>query len=193
MRETTIKRKTNETDINLTLNLDGKGNSDINTGIPFFNHMLTAFTLYAGIDLQIEATGDIDVDDHHLVEDIGIVLGTAFKEAIGDKKGITRFASNYTPMDEALVRTVLDISNRPFLNFTRSFTSETIGGLTLQNVNEFLYAFAVEARITLHIDIIKGVNDHHKVEAIFKSLGRAINGAKTIVSDSVLSTKGTLS
>ena len=193
MRKETLSRTTKETDITITLNLDGTGLSNINTPIPFLNHMLTAFTLYAAIDLNIDATGDIDVDDHHLVEDIGIVLGTLFKNTLKYKKGIARFASNYTPMDEALVRTVLDISNRPFLNFNSTFIQNKIGGLSLQNVNEFLYAFAIESRITLHIDIIKGVNDHHKVEAIFKSLGRAFKDAKEITNDQVLSTKGTLS
>jgi len=192
MRQSKQRRTTKETDIRLSLNLDGKGQADINTGIAFFDHMLMALALYASVDLNISAKGDLDVDDHHLVEDIGIVLGKAFLEAIGDKSGIHRFADCFTPMDEALARIALDISNRPFLDLNADFTREQIGGLSLENISEFLYAFAMEARVTLHIDVLKGKNDHHKVEAIFKGLGRVINEAKAINDDQILSTKGTL-
>lgn len=192
MRTSTIKRTTKETDILLTLDLDGTGNSSISTGIPFLNHMLTAFTLYSGINLDIKATGDLEVDDHHLIEDIGIVLGQAFLESLGDKKGITRFADNMTPMDEVLIQVVLDISNRPYLDFNGEFNPRSIGGFSLEMVEEFFYAFAIESRITLHIDVLKGKNDHHKVEGIFKAVGRALNVAKAQTSNQLLSTKGTL-
>lgn len=192
MRKTNINRSTKETTIKLTLNLDDNQAITINTGIPFFDHMLTAFAYYAGIDLTIDAKGDIDVDDHHTVEDIGIVLGQALKEVLGDKKGITRFASNLTPMDESLARITLDISNRAYLVYNASFTREMIGALSLENVKEFFYALAMNAGITLHIDLLYGGNDHHKVEAIFKGVGRAINDAIQITTDTVRSTKGTL-
>ncbi len=193
MRTSSLKRKTNETDISVSINLDGTGNCDIKTDIPFLNHMLTAFSLYSGIDLTITATGDVEVDDHHLVEDIGIVLGSVFQKALQDKVGITRFSETITPMDEALVRVVLDISNRPYLDFNGTFKRDQIGGLSLENIYEFLYAFAMESRVTLHIDVLKGQNDHHKAEAIFKGLGRAINVAKEVKSTRLPSTKGTLS
>jgi imidazoleglycerol-phosphate dehydratase len=192
MRTSTITRTTKETDITLTLNLDGTGNINIDTPVPFFNHMLTALAFYAKIDLDITASGDVDVDDHHLVEDIGIVLGTALKEALGDKVGIARFASTHTPMDDALSRVVLDISNRPMLVFDASFTRDQIGGLSLENVKEFFYALAMESRITLHITNLYGENNHHKVESIFKGFGRTFNLAKAITGDSVTSTKGAL-
>ncbi|MFW6319746.1 MAG: imidazoleglycerol-phosphate dehydratase HisB [Bacillota bacterium] len=192
MRKTNITRKTKETTINLTLNLDGNQDITINTGIPFFDHMLTAFAYYAGIDLIIDAKGDTDVDDHHTVEDVGIVLGQALKETLKDKKGITRFASNFTPMDESLARTTLDISNRATLVYNAQFTRDTIGSLSLENIREFFYALAMNAAVTLHIDVLYGSNDHHKAEAIFKGVGRAINDAVQITSDTVRSTKGSL-
>lgn len=192
MRTSTIERTTKETDIRLSLNLDGSRNITIDTPIPFLNHMLTAFAFYANIDLDITATGDVDVDDHHLVEDIGIVLGCAIKEALGDKLGIARFASTYTPMDEALSRVVIDISNRPVLVFDASFTRESIGGLSLENVKEFFYALAIESRITLHITNLYGSNNHHIVESIFKGFGRALTVAKDITGEQVTSTKGVL-
>lgn len=192
MRTSTIKRTTKETDIKLSLNLDGNRKISIDTPIPFFNHMLTAFAFYANIDLEITATGDTDIDDHHLVEDIGIVLGSAIKEALGDKVGITRFASTFTPMDEALSRVVIDISNRPMLVFDATFARESIGGLSLENIKEFFYALAMEARITLHIAALYGDNNHHIAESIFKGFGRTLNLAKTVTGDDVTSTKGVL-
>lgn len=192
MRKSTIKRETKETTIEATLVLDGSGKSEINTPILFFNHLLDSFVFYSGCDVTLNATGDIEVDDHHLVEDIGIVLGTLFKEALGDKIGITRFSSNFTPMDEALVQTVLDISNRPKLVANISFTREKISNFSLENVYEFLYAFAIESRITLHQSVMYGANNHHIAEALFKSLGRALKEAVTIQTDNVTSTKGTL-
>jgi imidazoleglycerol-phosphate dehydratase len=154
--------------------------------------MLTAFSFYAGWSLDIDASGDVEVDDHHLVEDIGIVLGQAFNEALKNRKGIVRFASNYTPMDESLARCVLDISSRSTLVYRVSFKRDVIGGLSLENIQEFLKAFVNQSKITLHIDVMYGQNDHHKVEAIFKSLGRAINDAIQVKSNQVTSTKGVL-
>lgn len=192
MRTSTIKRDTLETNISLTLTLDGTGVIDIDTPVPFFNHMLTALAFYSGWDLTIKATGDVEIDDHHLVEDVGIVLGTAFKEALGDKQGITRFASALTPMDESLSKVVVDISNRPMLVFKPDFKRDEIGGLSLENVKEFFYAFAIESRITLHLAIEYGYNDHHKVEALFKGVGRVLKEASAISNNGVVSTKGVL-
>jgi imidazoleglycerol-phosphate dehydratase len=192
MREAKITRKTKETSISIALNLDGNQVISINSGIAFFDHMLTTFAYYAGIDLTIEANGDLDVDDHHTVEDIGIVLGQAIKEALGDKKGITRFASNLTPMDESLARVTIDISNRPYLVYNAPLTREMIGTLSLENIREFFYALTMNAGITLHIELLYGSNDHHKTEAVFKGVGRAVKAAVQITSDTVQSTKGSL-
>jgi imidazoleglycerol-phosphate dehydratase len=192
MRTSKITRTTLETTIELSLNLDGQGKVSIDTPVPFFNHMLTALAFYAGFDLTVVAKGDTEVDDHHLVEDIGIVLGQALKEALGDKVGITRFASALTPMDDALSRVVLDISNRPMLVFDATFQRESIGGLSLENVREFLYALAIESRTTLHASVLYGTNDHHKVESLVKGIGRVWKAAKRIESDVVTSTKGVL-
>jgi imidazoleglycerol-phosphate dehydratase len=191
-RKSTVKRETLETNISVKLNLDNQETSSIITPIPFLNHMLTAFSFYAGWSLDIDASGDVEVDDHHLVEDIGIVLGQAFNEALKNRKGIVRFASNYTPMDESLARCVLDISSRSTLVYRVSFKRDVIGGLSLENIQEFLKAFVNQSKITLHIDVMYGQNDHHKVEAIFKSLGRAINDAIQVKSNQVTSTKGVL-
>lgn len=192
MRNTSITRTTNETSISLDLNLDGTRKISISTGIPFFNHMLTALAFYANWDINITATGDLEIDDHHTVEDLGIVLGQAFKEALGAKTGITRFADTFTPMDEALAQVIIDISNRPYLAFVSPFKREQIGGLSLENINEFLYAFAMEARLTLHINVPRGTNDHHIAEAIFKGLGRTLDQAASISSTVLPSTKGVL-
>lgn len=192
MRTSNIKRTTLETTIELALDLDGKGEVSIDTPVPFFNHMLTAFAFYAGFNLTLIGRGDTEVDDHHLVEDVGIVLGQALKEALGDKTGIARFASALTPMDDALSRVVLDISNRPVLVYDASFERESIGGLSLENVREFLYALTIESRVTLHASLLYGNNDHHKVESLFKGLGRVWNEAKRIQGDRVTSTKGVL-
>lgn len=192
MRTSNLSRVTNETNITIKLELDGSGKSNINTPIPFFNHMLDSFTFYSGINLDISATGDIEIDDHHLVEDIGITLGIAFKEALGDKVGIQRFSSNLIPMDEALIQTALDISNRPKLVLNHPFTTERISNLTLANIEEFLYAFTIESRITLHQSVLYGKNGHHIAEAMFKSLGLAIKEAKQVQSDTITSTKGVL-
>ena len=192
MRQTTLTRKTKETDITLFINLDGSKKIEVNTGVPFFDHMLTLFAFHGNFDLTLDALGDIPVDDHHTVEDCGIVLGQALAQSLIDKKGIERYSSVYLPMDEALVRVVIDISNRPMLVFKGNFNRESIGGLSLENVREFLKAFVSEARITLHIEILDGLNDHHKVEAIFKGLGRALKMAVKQTSNDLPSTKGVL-
>ena len=186
-----IERKTKETRITADLCLDG-GEVQISTGIGFFDHMLTALAFYAGFGLRLEADGDLEVDGHHTVEDVGIVLGQAFRQALGDKKGIRRFASSYVPMDEALCRTVLDCSNRPFLVFDAPMPQERIGSYDSCLTVEFMRAFAVNAGLTLHQHCLYGDNAHHITEALFKSLGLALKDAVRIQGQSVVSTKGVL-
>jgi imidazoleglycerol-phosphate dehydratase len=185
-------RVTKETSIELELNLDGKRDIFVSTEIPFFDHMLTLLAFHAGFDLKLIAKGDVSVDDHHTVEDVGIVLGEAILEALGDKKGINRYGLCYLPMDEALSRAVIDISNRPYLHYRSSFDRQSIGGLSLENVLEFMRAIAMESRISLHIETLYGNNDHHKVESLFKALGRALREAVSVVGNDVSSTKGVL-
>ena len=187
------ERTTNETSIKLEINLDGSGKSDIKTGIGFLDHMLTLFSFHSKIDLKILADGDLYVCDHHTVEDIGITLGEAFKEAIGNKEGINRYGTFYIPMDETLALASLDISNRPFLVFDCNFNREKVGEMSTEMVVEFFRAFALNAGITLHLKVLYGENDHHKIEALFKALGRAIKEAKFRNSENGLpSTKGSL-
>lgn len=192
MRKSKLSRDTLETKINLNLNIDGSGKTNINSGIGFFDHMLKALAFYAKFDLDIDCDGDTYVDTHHTVEDIGLTLGAAFKEALGDKKGIVRFASPITPMDESLVLVAIDISNRPFLVENLDFRAERLGDMETQSFREFFHGFAMAASITIHIDVMRGKNDHHIIEAVFKGLGRAIKEAICIVGDEVVSTKGVL-
>ncbi|SHL01489.1 imidazoleglycerol-phosphate dehydratase [Selenomonas ruminantium] len=173
-REASIKRETAETKIALTLHLDGTGKSMIDSGIGFFDHMLNLMTAHGLLDLELRCDGDLEVDGHHSVEDIGIALGDAFKEAIGDKKGICRYGTFYLPMDEALAFVTLDISGRPFLVYDGGEMAPMVGGFDTELVEEFLRAFAVHAGITLHVKILYGTNTHHKIEAIFKALGHAL-------------------
>ncbi|GAA0078354.1 imidazoleglycerol-phosphate dehydratase HisB [Clostridium sp. CTA-5] len=173
-----IQRKTNETNIMIEINLDGSGKSEINTGIAFLDHMLNLFSFHSKIDINILADGDLEVCDHHIVEDIGIVLGLCLKESFGDKKGINRYGTFHLPMDETLVLISLDISGRSFLVFDCEFKRENIGRFSTEMVEEFFRAFAFNAGITLHCKLLYGSNDHHKIEALFKGLGRAINEAK---------------
>jgi imidazoleglycerol-phosphate dehydratase len=189
-----ISRKTNETDIQLSLNVDGTGISEIETDVPFLNHMLDLFTKHGQFDLQVKAQGDIDIDDHHTVEDIGICLGHALREALGDKKGIKRYANVFIPMDEALAQVVIDVSNRPHFEYRAQYPSAQVGSFTTELVHEFLWKLALEARITLHVIVHYGHNTHHMVEAVFKALGRAIDEATTIDPrvKGVPSTKGVL-
>ena len=184
MRTSTIKRNTKETQISLKLNLDG-GEVKVDTGIGFFDHMLTALTFYAGFGLELKASGDLNVDGHHTVEDVGICLGLAFKEALGEKKGIVRFGTAYVP-------TVLDISNRPYLVFDAEMPQSMIGGYDACLTEEFMRAFAMNSGITLHMNALYGKNAHHITEALFKSLGLALKQAAKVDGDAVVSTKGVL-
>jgi imidazoleglycerol-phosphate dehydratase len=192
MRTAEISRKTKETDIKITLELDGSGKTSIDTGIGFFNHMLNSFAVHGGFDLSVVCRGDLEVDGHHSVEDIGIVLGKAFAEALGDKAGITRYGTFFVPMDEALAFCSIDISGRPFLVFNADFHDERIGELDTCLCEEFFRAFAFNAGITLHIRKEYGKNDHHVCEAIFKAVAHALKEAVAINGDEVLSTKGVL-
>ena len=173
-REAAVKRETAETKIALNLNLDGTGKSLLDSGIGFFDHMLNLMTVHGMMDLELRCDGDLEVDGHHSVEDIGIALGDAFKEAIGDKKGICRYGTFYLPMDEALAFVSLDISGRPFLVYDGGEMAPMVGGFDTELVEEFLRAFAVHAGITLHVKVLYGNNTHHKIEAIFKALGHAL-------------------
>lgn len=192
MRSSSLERNTKETKIKMSLNLDGDGNSNIDTGIGFFDHMLDLFTFHSGYDLSVVCNGDLDVCDHHTVEDCGILLGTVFKQALGDKKGIARYGSFNLPMDETLCNVTLDISGRPYLVFNAEFKRDSIGLYSTEMTEEFFRAFAVAAGVTLHINIMYGSNDHHKIEAIFKAFGRALKMATKIESDKLPSTKGVL-
>jgi imidazoleglycerol-phosphate dehydratase len=187
------ERITKETSINLKLNLDGNGNSEINTGLGFFDHMLNLFAFHGKLDLKVLAKGDLEVCDHHTIEDIGITLGEAFKEALGNKEDINRYGTFYVPMDETLALVSLDISNRPYLVFDCNFNREKVGEMATEMVVEFFRAFAFNAGITLHLKVLYGENDHHKIEALFKALGRAIKEAKfRSAENGVPSTKGSL-
>ena len=192
-RKAEIARKTKETDITVKLELDGKGKPDIDTGIGFFDHMLTALCVHGGFDMTVKCKGDLNVDGHHSVEDVGIVLGKAFAEALGDKAGIMRYGSAFIPMDEALGFCALDISARPFLVFNAKFTNERIGDYESCLTEEFMRAFAFNAGITLHLREEYGSNDHHITEALFKALAHALKQAVAKNTDGkALSTKGTL-
>jgi len=174
-RSVSLERNTGETRINLSLTLDGEGRSDIRTGIPFFDHMLTLFSRHGLFDLEVAAKGDIEVDFHHTVEDVGITLGQAFAKALGDKAGIRRYGHAYVPMDEALTRVVVDCSGRPFLAYDAPRGVEAIGLFPFQLVEEFLRALAVNAGLTLHVSVLAGRDAHHMAEGIFKALGRALD------------------
>jgi imidazoleglycerol-phosphate dehydratase len=176
-RTATIDRKTSETEIKLTLVIDGEGRSEVRTGIPFFDHMLTLFARHGLFDLTVEAKGDIEVDFHHTVEDVGIAIGAALSKALGDKAGIRRYGHAYVPMDEALARVVVDCSGRPFLAYEAPRGVEAIGLFPFQLVEEFLRALAVNAGLTLHVSILAGRDAHHMAEGIFKALGRALDVA----------------
>ena len=177
MRTASIERNTLETQIQISVNLDGQGNASLTTGVPFFEHMLDQIARHGMIDLTIQATGDTHIDDHHPVEDIGIALGQAISQAIGDKKGITRYGHAYVPLDEALSRVIIDLSGRPGLTFNASFTREKIGHFETELVFEFFQGFVNHANATLHIDNLRGHNAHHQAETIFKAFGRALRMA----------------
>lgn len=194
-RKATVNRKTKETDIRLELALDGTGKSDIGTGIPFMDHMLTLLAAHAFLDLRIRAKGDTEVDDHHTVEDLGICLGKAIHEALGAKEGIRRFGHSYVPLDEALARTVLDLSNRPFLAYRVSPKETKTGQFDIHLLREFFRALVLHSGMTLHIDLISGEDAHHVAESVFKSFARALDQAvaqETRLNGAVPSTKGLL-
>lgn len=195
MRKAEIIRKTKETDIALTINLDGKGDSTIDTGCGFLDHMLTLFAKHGRFDLVVKCAGDVYVDDHHTVEDIGIALGQAFKNALGDKKGVTRYGSTILPMDEALILTAVDFSGRSYLGFDVEIPTEKIGTFDTELVQEFWYGFVRNAECTLHIRKMAGSNSHHIVEGVFKSAARTVRAAVAIekeFADEIPSTKGVL-
>jgi imidazoleglycerol-phosphate dehydratase len=192
MRASTKSRKTKETDIRIAFALDGSGVCAIDTGIGFFDHMLTAFAVHGGFDLSGTCKGDLNVDGHHTVEDVGIVLGQAFAEALGDKTGINRYGSFALPMDESLALCAVDISGRPYVVYNVSFLTERIGELETQLIGEFFRAFAMNAALTLHINAPYGENDHHKCEALFKAVAHALKIAVRKGGDTLLSTKGAL-
>ncbi len=189
-----IERNTNETQIALSFGVDGAGESKQNSGVPFLDHMLDLFTRHGHFDLTVKAKGDIEIDYHHTVEDIGICLGYALREALGDKKGIKRYGNAFVPMDDALAQVVIDISNRPHLEYRATYPTNMVGQFPTELVHEFLWKLALEARINLHVILHYGHNTHHMIEAIFKALGRALDEATTIDPrvKGVPSTKGVL-
>ena len=191
MRTAEIERNTKETQIKISLDLDG-GNVDISTGIGFFDHMLTAFAVHGGFGLSVNVKGALEVDTHHTVEDTGIALGMVFKKALGDMSGINRYGTFYIPMDESLGMCSLDISNRPFLVFNADFNEERCGDYETCCTEEFFRAFAVNAGITLHLNILYGSNSHHEIEALFKAFAHALKEAVAQNGSGVLSTKGVL-
>ena len=193
-RTATVKRNTKETQITVTINLDGTGKTDLDTGVGFFNHMLDGFARHGLFDLTIHVNGDLNVDDHHTIEDTGIVLGTAIRQACGEKKGIRRFGSCILPMDETLVLTAIDLSGRPYFVYDADFTTDRMGDMSTQMVREFFYAISYSAEMNLHMKVMYGENDHHKAEALFKSFAKSLDQATSPDSriTDVLSTKGSL-
>lgn len=193
-REAIVTRETKETQITLSINLDGDGSGDLQTPVPFMTHMLDAFRKHGQFDLNVKAVGDIEIDAHHTTEDLGICLGQAFHNALGDKSGIKRFGNAFVPMDDALAQVVVDLSDRPHVELRGSFPSERVGAFDTELVHEFLWKLALEARINLHVIIHYGMNTHHMIEAVFKALGRALNEASTIDPNikGIPSTKGKL-
>ena len=190
-RNSIVSRKTSETEIDIKMNLDGSGDYDISTGVNFFNHMLESFSKHSMIDLDIQAAGDIEVDDHHTIEDVGILLGEAFSEAVGDKKGIKRMAHAIVPMDESVATVAIDISGRSYCNTNFSFKNEKIGDMTSDIVVHFFESFASSAKINIYCTA-EGANDHHKAEAIFKAFAKSLKEAIKIEHDQIPSTKGVL-
>ena len=190
-RSSNVSRKTSETEIDIKMNLDGSGNYNISTGVNFFNHMLESFSKHSMIDLDIQASGDVEIDDHHTIEDVGILLGEAFSEAIGDKKGIKRMAHAIVPMDESVATVAIDISGRSYCNMNFSFKNEKIGDMTSDIVIHFFESFASSAKINIYCTA-EGANDHHKAEAIFKAFAKSLKEAIKIEHDQIPSTKGVL-
>ncbi|OQD58565.1 Imidazoleglycerol-phosphate dehydratase [Methanobrevibacter arboriphilus JCM 13429 = DSM 1125] len=186
-----VSRKTSETDIRIKINLDGEGKYNINSGINFFNHMLESFSKHSMIDLDIQAIGDIDIDDHHTIEDVGILLGKAFLEAIGDKKGIKRMSHAIVPMDDSLATVAIDISGRSYFKANFKFNNDKIGDMTSDTIKHFFESFASSGKVNLNISA-EGSNDHHKAEAIFKAFAKSLHDACKVEHDSIPSTKGIL-
>ena len=186
-----VSRKTSETDITIKMNLDGTGVYNISTGVNFFNHMLESFSKHSMIDLDLKAVGDIEIDDHHTIEDIGILLGEAFLEAIGDKKGIKRMAHAMVPMDESIATVAIDISGRSYCNMNLEFTNEKIGDMTSGIIIHFFESFASSAKLNIY-GTVEGVNDHHKAEAVFKAFAKALKDGIKIEHNQIPSTKGVL-
>jgi len=194
-RTANVKRDTSETQIEISINLDGRGDVDLQTGLPFFEHMLTQIGRHGLIDMKIHAQGDLDIDAHHTVEDVGIVLGQAFNQAVGDKAGITRYGHAYVPLDEALSRVVIDLSGRPGLFYEVAYTRARVGDFDVDLLREFFQGFVNHAMVSLHLDNLKGVNAHHQAETLFKAFGRALRMALTPdprMGDVIPSTKGSL-
>ncbi len=193
-RTATLARNTSETKIKLVLNLDGTGKADISTGIGFFDHMLNSFARHGFFDLALKVEGDLMVDTHHTIEDTGIVLGKAIKEAVGDKKGIARFGARMIPMDEALILCALDLGGRPYLAYDLNLDRERVGQLETEMVREFFYAVSYGAEMNLHVKQLSGMNNHHIIEGAFKAFGKALDEAVSVDGrvEGVLSTKGTL-
>ena len=188
-----LTRTTKETDITCRLNLDGTGQVEVNTGIGFFDHMLTALGKHARFDLMLTCNGDLHIDDHHSVEDCALILGSCLDEALGERKGIVRFASAYAPLDEALCRAVVDLSGRPYPEIAMGLTRERLGELACENIPHFFESFAITARMSLHVDVLKGRNDHHRSEATFKAVALVLRQAVALDGTSdVPSTKGML-
>ena len=190
-RNTNVSRKTSETDITIKMDLDGTGKYNISTGVNFFNHMLESFSKHSMIDLDVQASGDIEIDDHHTIEDVGILLGEAFSNAIGDKKGIRRMAHAIVPMDESVATVAIYISGRSYCNMDLKFKNEKIGDMTSDIVIHFFESFASAAKLNIY-GTVEGVNDHHKAEAIFKAFAKAIKDAIKVEHDQIPSTKGVL-
>ncbi len=191
-RRAELDRRTGETDISVVLDLDGSGSGEIATGLGFLDHMLNALARHSGFDIPIRASGDTEVDDHHTVEDCAIVLGRALDQALGERAGITRFGHAYAPLDESLSRAVVDLSGRPWPEIAIPFSREMVGDVATENIVHFLRSFAIEARMALHVDLIRGDNDHHKAESAFKALALALRAAVAVRGDGVPSTKGSL-
>lgn len=193
-RTATVTRRTRETDITVTIDLDGTGHADLDTGIGFFDHMLDGFARHGLFDLTVRCRGDLQVDDHHTIEDCGIVLGTAIRQALGDKAGIARYGSCLLPMDETLALCAVDLGGRPYLVYDAAFAGQRCGGMDVQMAREFFYAVSYSAMMNLHLRILYGENDHHKLEAMFKAFAKALDAAvrKDPRIEGVLSTKGSI-
>src|SRR5262244_3158266 len=195
MRKSAVKRKTKETNVEVEVDLDGTGRASVATGIGFFDHMLDLLARHSRMDITVKAKGDLHIDHHHTTEDVGIALGQAVKKALGDMKGITRYADVHVPMDEALTRVAIDVSGRPFLVFKAEFVRDKVGSFDTELVQEWFQAFAMNAGVTLHVTTLYGTNDHHIAESCFKGLARALRAAVAIdprAADEVPSTKGSL-